>query len=72
VENALVTLEKLPECWVDHFQHIEVAQAAKKQYPRNPFGCLQKKQSALLITMTEAIICKPRFACVKYAMSIAS
>lgn len=33
VGKALATLEKLPQRWGDHELHIEVAQAAKKQYP---------------------------------------
>lgn len=34
VGNALVTLEKLPQRWGGHELHIEVAKAAKKQYPQ--------------------------------------
>ncbi len=34
VGNALATLEKLPQRWGDHTLRIEVAQAAKKQYPQ--------------------------------------
>ena len=34
VGNALTTLEKLTDRWGDHTLHLEVAQAAKKQYPR--------------------------------------
>ena len=34
VGNALSTLEKLPQHWGNHELHIEVAQAAKKQYPQ--------------------------------------
>jgi len=34
VGNALAMLEKLPQRWGDHTLHIEVAQAAKKQYPQ--------------------------------------
>ncbi len=34
VGNALATLEKLPQRWGNHELHIEVAQAAKKQYPQ--------------------------------------
>ncbi len=35
VGNALTTLGRLPERWGDHSIHIEVAQAAKKQYPQD-------------------------------------
>ena len=34
VGNALTTLEKLPQRWGDHGLRIEVAQAAKKEYPQ--------------------------------------
>jgi uncharacterized Zn finger protein len=34
VGHALATLEKRPRRWGDHGLHIEVAQAAKKQYPQ--------------------------------------
>ncbi len=34
VGNALATLEKRPQRWGDHGLHIEVARAAKKQYPQ--------------------------------------
>lgn len=44
VGNALATLEKLPERWRNHELHIEVAEAAKKQYP----------QDAIRIFTTEA------------------
>jgi len=33
VGEALATLEKLPQRWGDHELHIEVARAAKKEYP---------------------------------------
>jgi len=33
VGEALATLDKLPQRWGDHELHIEVAQAAKKEYP---------------------------------------
>jgi uncharacterized Zn finger protein len=35
VGNALATLQRLPERWGNHELHIEVAQAAKKQYPQD-------------------------------------
>jgi len=31
---ALATLKKLPQLWGDHELHLEVARAAKKQYPQ--------------------------------------
>jgi hypothetical protein len=40
---ALATLEKLPERWGDHSLHIEVAQAAKKQYPRESIRLFTKE-----------------------------
>jgi uncharacterized Zn finger protein len=41
--NALATLEKLPERWGDHSLHIEVAQAAKKQYPQESIRLFTKE-----------------------------
>jgi uncharacterized Zn finger protein len=43
VGNALVTLEKLPERWGDHSLHIEVAKAAKKQYPQESIRLFTKE-----------------------------
>ena len=43
VGNALATLEKLPERWGNHELHIEVAQAAKKQYPREAIRLFTKE-----------------------------
>jgi len=41
--NALATLEKLPERWGDHSMHIEVAQAAKEQYPQESIRLFTKE-----------------------------
>jgi hypothetical protein len=41
--NALVALEKLPERWGNHELHIEVAQAAKKQYPQEALRIFTKE-----------------------------
>jgi len=41
--NALATLEKLPPRWGDHTLHIEVAQAAKKQYPQEAIRLFTKE-----------------------------
>ncbi|GAB1470712.1 SWIM zinc finger family protein [Chloroflexota bacterium] len=41
--DALATLEKLPEHWGDHSLHIEVAQAAKKQYPQESIRLFTKE-----------------------------
>ena len=43
VGNALATLEKMPERWGDHPLHIEVAQAAKKQYPQESIRLFTKE-----------------------------
>lgn len=43
VGNALATLEKLPERWGDHSLHIEVAQAAKKQYTQESIRLFTKE-----------------------------
>jgi uncharacterized Zn finger protein len=40
---ALATLEKLSERWGDHSLHIEVAQAAKKQYPQESIRLFMKE-----------------------------
>jgi hypothetical protein len=41
--NALTALEKLPERWGNHELHIEVAQAAKKQYPQEALRIFAKE-----------------------------
>ncbi|HLA87676.1 MAG TPA: hypothetical protein VJL10_06630 [Anaerolineales bacterium] len=43
VGNALTTLEKMTERWGDHPLHIEVAQAAKKQYPQESIRLFTKE-----------------------------
>jgi hypothetical protein len=43
VGNALAALEKLPERWENHELHIEVAQAAKKQYPQDALRIFTKE-----------------------------
>ena len=43
VGNALATLEKLPERWGGNSLHIEVAQAAKKQYPQEAIRLFTKE-----------------------------
>ena len=43
VGNALATLGKLPERWGDHSLHLEVAQAAKKQYPQDAIRLFAKE-----------------------------
>lgn len=43
VGNALTTLGRLPERWGDHSIHIEVAQAAKKQYPQDAIRIFSKE-----------------------------
>jgi len=43
VGNALATLEKLPQRWGGHTLHIEVAQAAKKQYPKEAIRLFTKE-----------------------------
>lgn len=43
VGNALATLEKLPPRWGDHALHLEVAQAAKKQYPHEALQLFSKE-----------------------------
>jgi len=43
VGNALTALEKLPERWGNHELHIEVAQAAKKQYPQEALRIFAKE-----------------------------
>lgn len=43
VGNALAALEKLPERWGNHELHIEVAQAAKKQYPQEAVRIFTKE-----------------------------
>ncbi len=40
--SALAALEKLPERWGNHELHIEVAQAAKKQYPQEALRIFTK------------------------------
>lgn len=43
VGNALATLEKLTERWGDHSLHLEVAEAAKKQYPQEAIRLYTKE-----------------------------
>jgi len=43
VGNALTTLGRLPERWRNHELHIEVAQAAKKQYPQEALRIFAKE-----------------------------
>jgi hypothetical protein len=43
VGNALTMLGKLPERWGDHSIYIEVAQAAKKQYPQDAIRIFTKE-----------------------------
>lgn len=43
VDNALAALEKLPERWGNHELHIEVAQAAKRQYPQEALRIFAKE-----------------------------
>jgi hypothetical protein len=43
VGNALTTLGRLPERWGDHSIHIEVARAAKKQYPQEALQIFTKE-----------------------------
>ena len=43
VGNALVALEKIPERWGDYSLHIEVARAAKKQYPKEAIRLFTKE-----------------------------
>ncbi len=43
VANALITLEKLPQRWGDHELHIEVAKAAKKQYPQEAIQIFRRE-----------------------------
>ena len=41
--NALATLEKMPPRWRDHTLYIDVAQAAKKQYPQEAIRLFMKE-----------------------------
>ncbi len=41
--NALAILEKLPRGWRDHSLHIEVAQAAKREYPQEAIQIFAKE-----------------------------
>jgi uncharacterized Zn finger protein len=43
VGNALATLQRLPERWGNHELQIEVAQAAKKQYPQEAIRIFTKE-----------------------------
>jgi uncharacterized Zn finger protein len=43
IGNALATLEKMPERWGDRTIYIEVAQAAKKQYPQEAVRIFNKE-----------------------------
>jgi uncharacterized Zn finger protein len=43
VGNALALLEKLPSRWGDHTLHLEVANAAKKQYPQQALEIFKKE-----------------------------
>ncbi|HKY56212.1 MAG TPA: hypothetical protein VJM08_17980, partial [Anaerolineales bacterium] len=43
VGNALRTLEKLTERWGDHALQLEVAEAAKQQYPKEAIGLFAKE-----------------------------
>ena len=43
IGNALATLEKLSERWGNHELHIEVAKAAKKQYPQDAIRIFAKE-----------------------------
>jgi uncharacterized Zn finger protein len=48
VGNALTTLEKLPSRWRDHILQIEVAQAAKKQYPQEAIRIFTKEADGFI------------------------
>ena len=48
VELALTTLKKLPQRWGDHELHLEVARAAKKQYPHEAIQIFERESERFI------------------------
>ena len=45
---ALTTLKKLPQRWGDHGLHLEVARAAKKQYPQESIQIFEQEAAKFI------------------------